>query len=50
MRMNGHYQAGDLVLGSWRLVRLLGQGSYGSVYEAQREDFGITYRLSLIHI
>ena len=45
--MNGHYQAGDLVLGSWRLVRLLGQGSYGSVYEAQREDFGITYRSAI---
>lgn len=32
--MNGNYQLGDRVLGNWKLVRTLGQGSYGTVYEA----------------
>lgn len=35
------YKEGDIVLGSWKLVRILGQGSFGTVYEAHREDFGI---------
>lgn len=42
--MNGNYQLGDRVLGNWKLVRTLGQGSYGTVYEAEREDFGAVYR------
>ena len=38
--MNGEYKIGDVVLGSWTLVRLLGEGAFGKVYEAHKEDFG----------
>ena len=45
--MNGHYDIGELVLGDWKLVRLLGEGSYGRVYEAEREDFGVVYKAAI---
>lgn len=45
--MNGHYSPGDVVLGSWTLVRLIGEGSYGKVFEAEREDFGMTYKAAV---
>ena len=38
--MNGEYKIGDVVLGSWTLVKLLGEGAFGKVYEAHKEDFG----------
>ena len=38
--MNGKNDAGDVVLGKWTLVQLIGEGSYGKVSEAHREDFG----------
>lgn len=41
------YQEGDIVFGSWKLVKLLGQGSYGKVYEAHREDFGVIYKAAI---
>ena len=41
--MNGKYKIGDVVLDNWTLVRLLGEGAFGKVYEAHREDFGTTY-------
>ncbi len=41
--MNGQYNVGDVVLGKWTLVRLIGEGSYGKVYEAHRTDLGGTY-------
>lgn len=41
------YKEGDIVLGSWKLVRILGQGSFGTVYEAHREDFGILYKAAI---
>ena len=41
--MNGRFSIGDTVLGNWKLTRHIGEGSYGRVYEARREDFGITY-------
>ena len=31
------YAIGDTVFGSWRLTRLLGEGSYGRVYQAERD-------------
>lgn len=45
--MNGLYQPGDVVLGNWKLVRQIGEGSFGKVYEAMREDFGVTYRAAI---
>lgn len=45
--MNGEYKIGDVVLGNWTLNRLIGEGSYGKVYEATREDFGVTYTAAI---
>lgn len=45
--MNGHYGTGDIVLRNWTLVKLIGEGSYGKVYEAAREDFGTTYKAAI---
>ena len=38
--VNGQYKPGDVVLGNWTLMRLIGEGSYGCVFEAKREDYG----------
>ena len=45
--MDGQYVIGDIVLGNWKLIRLIGEGSFGRVYEAEREDFGRTYKAAL---
>ena len=45
--MNGEYKIGDVVLGNWKLVKLLGQGAYGKVFEAHREDFGTVYKAAI---
>ena len=45
--MNGNYRTGDVVLGEWKLSKLLGQGSYGKVFEAEREDFGIVVKAAI---
>ena len=45
--MNGQYQAGDVVLENWTLTRPIGEGSYGKVFEAERVDFGETYRAAI---
>ena len=45
--MNGEYKIGETVLGNWTLVKLLGEGAYGKVYEAHREDFGTTYKAAV---
>lgn len=41
--MNGKYAIGDTVFNNWILTELLGEGSFGCVYKAERRDFGITY-------
>ena len=33
--------------GDWKVVRELGRGSFGQVYEIQKEEFGQTYRGAL---
>lgn len=35
------------MLGEWKIVKFLGAGQYGKVYEIQRTDFGNTYRAAL---
>ena len=45
--MNGQYSIGDILLHNWKLTRLIGEGSFGRVYEAEREDFGRTYKAAL---
>ncbi|WP_297233442.1 serine/threonine-protein kinase [uncultured Flavonifractor sp.] len=45
--MNGFYKPGDIVLGKWMLTRFIGEGSFGKVFEAKREDFGRTYKAAI---
>ena len=45
--MNGQYKIGDIVLGNWTLTRMIGEGAFGSVYEAEREDFGKIYKAAI---
>ncbi len=45
--MSEKYKAGDTVFGNWKLVRLIGEGSFGQVFEAEREDFGRTYKAAI---
>jgi len=45
--MNTRYKLGDIVLSNWKLKRLLGEGSYGNVYEAEREDFDTVYKAAI---
>ena len=45
--MNGEYKIGDVVLGSWTLVKLLGEGAYGKVWEAHREEYHNTYSAAI---
>ena len=39
-RAKGSYNPGDVVLGNWKLNHLIGEGVFGKVYEARREDLG----------
>ena len=45
--MKREYKAGDVVLGNWTLVRKIGEGSFGKVFEAERRDYGITYKAAI---
>ena len=45
--MNGRYEPGEVVLGNWKLTRLIGEGSFGRVFEAEREDFGRVYKAAI---
>ena len=45
--MNGQYNIGDVVLGTWKLTQLIGEGGFGRVYEAEREDFGRVYKAAI---
>lgn len=40
-------QINSIVFQNWRIVREIGSGSFGCVYELQREDFGEIYRSAL---
>lgn len=45
--MKHQYSLGDVVLGNWKLVRLLGEGSFGKVFEAHRDEFGTIYKSAI---
>ena len=45
--MTGRYELGTDVFGKWRIERKIGEGSFGTVYEIHREDFGQVYRAAL---
>lgn len=41
------YEIGSTVFDKWTICRKIGQGSYGTVYEIRREDFGNIYKAAL---
>lgn len=41
------YQSGDIVLQNWVIEKLIGEGSYGKVYQIGRDDFGTHYSAAL---
>lgn len=45
--MTNNYQIGSIVFGSWTIKRKIGEGSFGKVFEIQREDFGEVYKAAL---
>lgn len=45
--MAHQYNIGDVVLGNWKLIRLLGEGSFGKVFEAHRDEFGTIYKSAI---
>lgn len=45
--MGQTYEIGTIVFEHWAITNKLGSGSFGSVYELQRKDFGETYRAAL---
>ena len=42
-----YYKQYEPVFGAWKITRLIGEGSFGKVFEMEREDFGITYKAAL---
>lgn len=41
------YEAGSVVFQTWSIQRLIGEGSFGKVFEIRREDFGEVYTAAL---
>ena len=41
------FSMGTVVLDGWKIIRLLGEGSYGRVFEMERTEFGQTYQAAL---
>lgn len=42
-----YYKQYEPIFGSWHITRLIGEGSFGKVFEIQREDFGEVYKAAL---
>ena len=42
-----YYKQYEPIFGSWHITRQIGEGSFGKVFEIEREDFGVTYRAAL---
>lgn len=45
--MEQSYHIGSSVFDNWTITKQIGRGSFGTVYEIQREDFGQVYRAAL---
>lgn len=45
--MKEQYRIGSVVFDKWTIKRKIGEGSFGKVFEIQREDFGEVYRAAL---
>lgn len=45
--MNYKYQIGSIVFDNWSIKRKIGEGSFGRVFEIEREDFGQAYHAAL---
>lgn len=45
--MADRYQVGDIIFGNWKLTRLIGEGGYGHVFEAERSDLGRTQKSAI---
>ena len=45
--MNGQYNIGDILLENWTLTKQIGEGAFGRVYEAERDDYGKTYKAAI---
>lgn len=42
-----YYKKYEPVFGEWKIVLEIGSGSFGKVFEIEREDFGYTYKAAL---
>lgn len=42
-----NYQIGTIVFNNWTIKRRIGEGSFGKVFEIERDDFGETYKAAL---
>lgn len=42
-----YYKQYEPIFGSWHITRLIGEGSFGRVFEMEREDFGQVYKAAL---
>ena len=45
--MSEQYRIGSVVFGNWTIKRKIGEGSFGKVFEIQRQDFGEVYKAAL---
>lgn len=42
-----YYKQYEPIFGAWHITRMIGEGSFGKVFEMVREDFGVTYKAAL---
>ena len=42
-----YYKQYEPIFGAWHITKLIGEGSFGRVFEIEREDFGVTYKAAL---
>ena len=42
-----YYKQYEPIFGGWHITRLIGEGSFGKVFEIEREDFGQVYKAAL---
>ena len=42
-----YYKQYEPIFGAWHITRLIGEGSFGKVFEIEREDFGVVYKAAL---